>query len=127
MINTHHFQQPTNRNKSYSPNELVDQVIDDATPTQPNYTAHEPTYNMITTNNEGLDTYAVIGHTHQKTNTPQAASANSTQGREEESKKEDDFYNAEQHTYSVVNVKHKKKTNKQTSEDDMCEGEGDEN
>ena len=82
---------------------------------------------MITTNAKGLNTYVVIDHNNQKANTPQAALVHSTQGRDEESKKEDDFYDAEQHTYSVVNVKHKKKTNKNTSEDDVGEGKGDKN
>ena len=77
---------------------------------------------MTTSNSEGLDTYDVIGHKHQETNTPGVALANPTPGREE---KGDDFYDAEQHTYSVV-VKHKKKANEKTSEDGVGEGEGDE-
>ena len=78
---------------------------------------------MITTNSGGLDTSDVIDHTHKKTNTPQAVPANPTPGRDEDRKKGDDFYDAEQHTYSVVNVKHKKKAKKQTSEDGVGEGE----
>ena len=66
---------------------------------------------MITTHNEGLDTYNydVINHNQQKTNTPQTKPANSTPVRDEASKRGDDFYEAEEHTYSVVNVEHKKK------------------
>ena len=53
------------------------------------------------------------------TATPQAKSANPTPVTDESSKRGDDFYDAQQHTYSVVNVKHKKRV-KKTSED----GEG---
>ena len=41
------------------------------------------------------------------------------------SKEGDGFYDAEEHTYSVVNVKGKKKTNKKSSEDSR-EGKSDE-
>ena len=47
------------------------------------------------------------------------AQANPTPEREEASKKGDDFYDAEEHTYSVVNVKHKKEA--KMSEDDKGE------
>ena len=37
---------------------------------------------------------------------------------DEASKKEDDFFNAEKHTYSVVNAKHKKRANDKLSDDE---------
>ena len=46
--------------------------------------------------------------------------ANPTPGRDDDSKMEDDFYDAEEHTYSVV-IKSKKKANKKPSENN--EGE----
>ena len=49
----------------------------------------------------------------------QAKPVNPTPVRDEASKRGDDFYDAEPHMYSVVNVKHKKRA-KKTSED----GEG---
>ena len=52
----------------------------------------------------------------------QDAPANPTLVTNEGSKKEDDFYDVEEHTYSVVNVKHKKKSNKKKA----VNGEGEE-
>ena len=42
----------------------------------------------------------------------------STPARDDASKNGDDFYDAEEHTYSVVNAKCKKKANKKPSEDE---------
>ena len=71
--------------------------------------------NYDTIGNDRLDTYDVIDHSQRNSNT-QVKPANLTPVRDETNKKEDDFYDAEEHTYAVVN---KKKT-KKTSED----GEG---
>ena len=84
-------------------------MYDDATPTQPNCSSLGTNFDIITTNNEGLDTYDAIDHNQQKTNTPQAKPANSTPVTDEASRRGDDFYDAEEHTYSVTNTKHKKK------------------
>ena len=77
-------------------------MYDDAPPTQVNHSVQDPIYDMITTNGEGLDTYDVIDHNQQKTNTKLT---NPTPMRDEASKRGDDFYDAEEHTYSVVNKK----------------------
>ena len=53
----------------------------------------------------------------------QTTSANLTQVRDEASEKGDHFYDAEEHTYSVVN-KPKKKAKKKPSEDNEGEREG---
>ena len=53
----------------------------------------------------------------------QTTSANLTQVRDEASEKGDHFYDAEEHTYSVVN-KPKKKAKKKLSEDNEGEREG---
>ena len=58
---------------------------------------------------EELNTYDVVGQTQQKTIT-QDTSATLTPARDEASKKEDNFYDAEEHTYAVV--KKKKKRNR---------------
>ena len=99
----------TKRNQSYSLRQLDDPQHSNVTPTQPDYSSLGPHYDMMTTNNKGLDTYEVIDHNQQKANTPQAEPANPTPVRDEASKRGDDFYDAEEHTYSLVNVEHKKK------------------
>ena len=89
---------------------LNDQVYySEATPTQHNYS-----YNVVTMETEGLNTYESVGQTQQRINT-QDTQANSSPLREEASKATD-FYDAEEHTYAVVNKK------KKVSEDG--EGEG---
>ena len=70
------------------------------------------------TNNVDPYDHEAINDTR-KTATPKAKSAHPTLVTDESSKRRDDFYDAQQHTYSVVNVKHKKRV-KKTSED----GEG---
>ena len=87
-----------------------------------NYNSLGPYYNIITTNVEGLDTYDTIDHSQQSSDTPQANPTNPTPMADEASKRGDDFYDAEEHTYSVVNVKHKKRA-KKTSEDGKGERE----
>ena len=84
------------------------------TPASINYTSVDPNYDMIT--RERLDTYEAIDHNEHNSNPQHVQVVNPTPVRDEASKKEDDFYDAEEHTYAVVN---KKKT-KKTSED----GEG---
>ena len=93
---------------NYTLNELIDQVYDETTPTKPNYRFLGPNFNMITTNNEGLDTYDVTDHNQWKTNRTHAKPAKPTPVRDEASKRGDDFCDGEEHTYSVANTKHKK-------------------
>ena len=114
----------TKRNQSYSLRRLDGPRHDNVTPTQPDYSSLGPHYDMIITQNKGLDTYDVIDHNQQKTNTPQAKPANPTPVRDEASKKGDDFYEAEEHTYSVVNVEHKKKDLRQSQQLVRGEWEG---
>ena len=80
----------------------------DGTITQPNNSSQGPTYSATTNNN---NVYDVIDCSQQKISTPRPRLPNLTPQRNEASKKEDDFHNAEPHTYSVVNPK--KKANKQ--------------
>ena len=88
-------------------------MYDDATTTQPNYSSQGPAYDMEIANNHGLSTYDCIENT---INTPQTEPIHPTPVTDEG--KRDDFYNAEQHTYAAVNVKHKKKAEKKTSGND---------
>ena len=104
------------RNESYSVHQLDNHVHNVATSPTQNYSSLGPYYNVITSN---VDTYDTIDRSQQSIYTPQANPTNPTPVRDEASKRGDDFYDAEQHTYSVVNVKHKKRA-KKTSED----GEG---
>ena len=62
---------------------------------------------MATTINEGIGIYDSID-TQQKTNSTQAGPAEPTPVGDESSKKGDDFYDAEEHTYAVVNKKKKR-------------------
>ena len=99
--------------RGHSPEGYIRQVdnllYEKTTPTQSNYSLLGPNYEILTTSNEGLDTYDVTDHNQWKTNTPQAKPANPTPVRDEASKKGDDFYDAEEHTYSVVSAKCKNK------------------
>ena len=96
-------------NECYSLRQLDDPVYDEASSAQPNYSSLGPTYDMEGGNAQHSDSYDYIEHT---INTPQAEPANSTPPRMEAS--ENDFYDAEQHTYAVVNA-NKKKKGKKTS------------
>ena len=82
----------------------LDHVCDKATPMQPNDISQgHPNYDMTTTINEGIGIYDSID-SQQKTNTSQAGPANPSPVREA-SKRGDDFCDAEEHTYAVVNKK----------------------
>ena len=72
-------------------------------------TPTQPDCDTVATNSEGLDTYDVLDHSQQKTNIPHAKPANSTPVRDEASKRGDDFYDAEKHTYAAVSKKKAKK------------------
>ena len=87
-------------------------MYDEASSTQPNYSSLGPTYDMEAENAQQPDSYNYIEHTN---STPQAELANPTPP--EASK--NDFYDAEQHTYAVVNVNKnsKKKTASSATED----------
>ena len=106
----YNFSQPcTHYSTSHTPTEtstyyLLDRVCDETTPTQKDYISQGlPNYDMATTINGGVGIYDSIDD-QQKTNTPQAGPANSSQVREA-SKRGDDFYDTEEHTYAVVNKK----------------------
>ena len=81
-------------------------VYDGTISTQPNYDTPGPTYSTITTDRA---TYDVIHSRQHETNAPPPGPAIPTPVRDEASKKEDDFYDAEEHAYSKVNIDHKKK------------------
>ena len=93
-------------------------MYDEATSTQPNYSSLGPTYDMEAANAQYSDSYDYIEHT---INTPQTEPANPTPSRMETSG--NDFYDAEQHTYAVVNANKKKKRKKTTSDGAIDETE----
>ena len=100
----------TQRNESYSLKQLDDQVYGEATSTVPNYSSLGPGYDVVALKREEIDPYDVLDH-NLKTNKPQPQ-VNPIPVRDEVSKRGDDFYDAEEHTYSVVNVKKKRKAKK---------------
>ena len=102
----------TQKNETYSLKQLNDQVYDEATSTAPNYSSLGPGYDVVVSKRDIFD---VTDHDQSEASKPQAPDS-PTPVREETSKKEDDFYDVEEHTCSVVN----KKKAKTTSED----GEG---
>ena len=114
-LNTYSHQcASTKKNESYSLRQLDDPVYDEASSTQPNYNSQGPTYDMDAANAQRPDSYDYIEHT---INTPHAEPANSTPAKMEDGG--NDFYDAEQHTYAVVNTdmkKAKKKTPSSTEE-----------
>ena len=97
------------KEESYSLRRLADPVYDEVTSTQPNYSSLGPTYGMEAENAQHSDSCDYIGHT---INTPQDEPANPIPPRMEASG--NDFNDAEQHTYAVVNAKKKKKVEKKT-------------
>ena len=82
-------------------------MYDEASSTQPNYSSLGPTYDMEAASHQVTDSYE---HT---TNTPPAEPFNPSPVRMKAS--ETDFYDAEQHTYAVVNANKKKKSKKTAS------------
>ena len=105
--------------QSYSVQQLDDDVY--SVPTEPTlasikYCSVGPNYDMVT--RERLDTYNVIDHGEQNLGSHVEVS-DPTPVREETSNNGDDFYDAEEHTFSVVN----KKKAKKTSEDGKGERE----
>ena len=97
--------------ESYTLTQLDDQVYDEATSTAPTYSSLGPGYDVAAYKREEIDTYDVPDQKQKKTNIPEPT-ADPEPVRDKVSKKGDDFYDAEDHTYSVVNVKNKKKTKK---------------
>ena len=108
------------RNESYSIHQLNDRLYSTTEPTLTtlNYSSMGPNYDTVT--RERLDTNDVIDHSQQGSNTQPVQEVNPTPVGDETGRNGDDFYNAEEHTYAVVN----KKKAKKTSED--CEGEREE-
>ena len=69
------------------------------TPASINCTSVDPNYDMIT--RERLDTYEAIDHNEHNSNPQHVQVVNPTPVRDEASKKEDDFYDAEEHTIQL--------------------------
>ena len=145
-IHSHQLEGPaTNKNEYYSLRQLEDPVYDDASSTQPNYTLGpdiEAVSNPVTNGYDSIEWMTKPKkeqHLHDRANTRekkkaekisnknnkpktngQESSLNPTPVRDDDNKKGDDFYDAEEHVYSVV-IKSKKKANKKLSEN--CERE----
>ena len=85
--------------RNYPFNDIVDRVFSESTPTQPDHRSQS----MVPTINEGVGIYDSIDD-QQKTGTSQARPANPSSVREA-SRRGNDFYDAEEHTYAVVNKK----------------------
>ena len=85
-------------------------MYDEASSTQPNYSSLGPTYDMEAENDEVTNSYDYIQQPQDTNNTPQFKAANRTPVSMEGS--ENDFYDAEEHTYAVVNANKKKKSKK---------------
>ena len=89
-------------------------MYDEASTTQPNYSSLGPTYDMEAAGHQLTNSY------EHSIDTPQAEPFNPSPPRVEAS--ENEFYNAEQHTYAVVNANKKNKSKKTAS---CTEGEDD--
>ena len=70
-------------------------MYDGTVSTRPNYSSQGPTYTSY-------DTYDVIDFRQQEADASPPRPPNHSLVKDEASKKEDDFYDAEEHTYSVV-------------------------
>ena len=103
----------TKSNESYSLRQLDDPVYDEATSTQPNYSSLGPTYDMEAENDEVTNSYDYIEQPQSTNNTQHFKAVDHTPVRMEAS--ENDFFDAEQHTYAVVNANKKKKSKKKIS------------
>ncbi len=88
---------------------VEDEQLDDVTAlVMHNYSTTGPDYEDVTTNQPKIDTYDVIGHNQPRLSEAQVA--NQPPVRDEAIENQDDFHNAEQHLYAVVNKKAKKKS-----------------
>ena len=88
------------RNESYSNHQLNNRLHSVATPTTINSSLTGPYDDIILPRRED-----VMDHSHQNSDPQLVEAVNPTPVRDEASKKEDDFYDAEEHNYSVVNKK----------------------
>ena len=95
----------TQRNESYFLQQL--HINNTAIYTDPDYSSVGPSFDTIATSSTNIGTYDVIEHSQKNSNMPQAEPANPTPVSVEASKRRDDFYNAEQHTYASVDVQKK--------------------
>ncbi len=87
---------------------MQDEQLDDVTVlVMHNYSTVGPDYEDVTTNQSIIDTYDVIGHNQPRS---EAQVANPPPVRDEDIENQDDFHNAEQHLYAVVNKKAKKRS-----------------
>ncbi len=88
---------------------VEDEQLDDVTAlVMHNYSTAGPDYEDVTTNQPIIDNYDVIGHTQPRLSEAQVA--NQPPVRDEAIENQDDFHNAEQHLYAVVNKKAKKRS-----------------
>ncbi len=88
---------------------MEDEQLDDVTAfVMHNYSTAGPDYEGVTTNQPIIDTYDVIGRNQPRLS--EAKAANPPPVRDEAIENQDDFHNAEQHFYAVVNKKAKKKS-----------------
>ena len=88
-------------------------MYDEASSTQPNYSSLGPTYDMEAASDEVTNNYDYIKQPQDVINTQQFKVVNRTPVSMDAS--ENDFFDAEQHNYAVVNASKKKKTAKKLS------------
>ncbi len=88
---------------------VEDEQLDDVTAlVMHKYSTAGPDYEDVTTNQPVIGTYDVIGHNQPRLN--EAKAANPPPVRDEVVENQDNFHNAEQHLYAVVNKKAKKRS-----------------
>ena len=89
---------------------VEDEQLDDATAlVMHNYSTAGPDYkDVLAINQPVIDTYDVIGHNQPRLSEAQVA--NPPPVRDEAIENQDDFHNAEQHLYAIVNKKAKKRS-----------------
>ncbi len=88
---------------------VEDEQLDDVTAlVMHNYSTAGPDYEGVTTNQSIIDTYDVIGRNQPRLN--EAKTANPPPVRDEAIENQDDFHNAEQHLYTGINKKAKKRS-----------------
>ncbi len=88
---------------------VEDEQLDDVTAlVMHNYSTAGPGYEDVTTNQPIIDNYDVIGRNQPRLS--EAKAANPPPVRDEAIENQDDFHNAEQHLYAIVNKKAKKRS-----------------
>ena len=79
------------------------------------YDAEQHTYAVVNSNKKKKKMSSSVSNNEEHTADVQNTPPNHTPVRDEASNEGDDFYDAEEHTYSAVNVKRKKRGNKKTA------------